>query len=246
MRNVAPSRSLSQRSLNWLIAAILLALFGIFLVVVGLTFTSIEIVVPGNPSYETYVFLRNAAIVGGIVLVLVALGMAIRALTWRTDNPLAERVGDTLAQFIDEPFIFIRNINRFGLGYIDALLIGPPGLLVFRITDRKGVLFNEVGVWLEQTEKGEWAPLAWNPTNEAIDDIKKLREYLERRHLTDLPIYGVIVFTEEPPLIQVSAEKPVVQPVLLEEISYALADTYFSRDRLDPTVQREIVRILYQ
>lgn len=245
MENVAPSRSLTQRSYNWLYAALLIALLGIFLAVVGLTLVSIELVVPSNPDYTTYVFIRNALVIFGGVLVVIALAMSVRAFTWRTDNQLAAVVGDTLAEFLDPSYIFIRNISKFGLGYIDAVLVGPPGVLVFRVTERKGILFNEVGNWLEQADKGEWTPLSWNPTREAIDDIKKLKEFLERRRLGEVPVYGVIVFTAEPPLIQLSHEKSVVPAVLLEELSYALSDGYFARKRIDPDTSRKIVKALY-
>ena len=66
--------------------------------------------------------------------------MAIRAITWKTDNQLAWQLGTQLAAHLDRHHVFIRNISKRSTGYVDAVLISKHGILVLRIIGRKGQL----------------------------------------------------------------------------------------------------------
>ena len=74
---------------------------------------------------------------------------------------------------------------------------GPPGTLVFRILDNEGKFANESANWLRLKPNGETVPAGINPTREAIDDIRKVREYLEKNHVVNMPVYGVVLFTKD-------------------------------------------------
>lgn len=246
MRNIAPSRALQRRSRDFLKMAILIILLGGFLAIIGVALFVISLSVPSNPGYALYDMVRQALVFGGGGIAFVGLLVGVRALTWKTDNNIAQITGDELAQYLDSRYIFIRNINKRAIGYIDGLLIGPPGLLVFRLVDREGVYFNDGANWLRQRDKGEWQPLRWNPTKEVVDDIRKIRVYLAERGLSEVPVYGVIIFTKPTPdSVQVTAQKPVVPVLYLNELSYGLSDSYFAKDRIDPPVIEKLLKLFY-
>lgn len=245
MQNIAPSNLLTRRSRDLLYVALLIVLVGALLAVIGGAMFLISFVVPSNPNYNLYHIVRTVILVVGVLVILLGLVLVVRALTWKTDNRLAEQVGNELAQYVDGRFTFIRNINKLSVGYIDAVLVGPSGVLVFRITDKQGVLFNDGAAWLRQRDKGDWSTIRWNPTREVVDDIKKLREYLATRGKPDVPVFGVIVFTRESPDVQFTTQNPVVPVIYLSEISYNLSDSYFAKDRIDEPLVTELVNLLY-
>ena len=245
MQNVSPTRNLSRRSRDFLIAAALVFLLGATLAIIGLTLHIINVVVSSNPGFEVYDLTRKAVLSGGIGLIFVSLLMALRAVTWKTDNLLAKAVGVELAQYLDKQYVYIRNISKRAIGYVDAVLISKHGVLVFRISDRQGVFFNEKGEWLRQKDKGEWKPIRWNPTREVVADVKKIREYLADYKLGDVPVYGVVVFTQEPPTTQFTLQEPVVPVVHTSQLSYSLQDTYFAKDRISAETVQQVVNLLY-
>jgi hypothetical protein len=245
MRNLVPSRVLERRSRNLLQASILVILAGIFLIVVAIILFVFAFVVPSNSSYGLYEIARIIILVIGSLVTLVGFVFVIRALTWRTENNFAEYAGSALAQYYDDSYIFIRNVSKLTLGYIDAVMIGRPGVLVFRIIDNKGTFFNEGAKWMRQEDKGEWDVMRWSPTKEAIDDIHSLREFLSKKGLPDVPVYGVVLFIRENPDVQISVKNPVVPIVTLSEFSYSLNDNYFAKDRINQETINKLVQILY-
>ena len=245
MQNVAPTRKLNRRSRDFLIAAAVVFLLGATLAIVGLTLHVINVVVPSNPGYDVYDLTRKAVLSGGGGLMFVSLLMALRAVTWKTDNLLAKAVGDELSQYLDKHFVYVRNISKRSIGYVDAVLISRHGVLVFRISDREGVFFNEKGEWLIQKDKGEWKPMRWNPTREVVADVKAIREYLADYKLNDIPVYGVVVFTKDNPITQFTVQEPVVQVSYASDLSFSLQNTYFAKDRLDAETVQQVVNLLY-
>jgi len=246
MRNVVPARALARRSRNWLLASILVILLGFLLGTVGLFMRTVRLVVSSNPNYSLYTTMTSVALYSSGLVILVGIVLAVRALTWKRDNPLAEAVANALADFLDDRYVYIRNLNRFALGYIDAVLVGPPGVLVFRITQRAGIFFNEGAYWMLQKDKGQWKTLSWSPTKECVDDIKNVRQFLQARGVADVPVFGVIVFTQDDPGTVVTMEKPVVPVLIPDELSYGLANTYFGKtDRLDQASANEVAKLLY-
>jgi hypothetical protein len=245
MQNIVPARTLERRSRRMIGIALLSALGGVFFVALGLFLFAISFVVPSNPNFDLYDIFRQAMIFLGVAIILIAIGMVIRALTWRMDNELAEKTANALQDFLDDRYVFIRNVSKQSLGYIDAVLVGPNGVLVFRITDRLGIYFNEKGNWLKQRDKGDWRTSRWNPTREATEDIKRLRIYLDKQGIQDTPVFGVIVFLEDRPLVQFSVQEPVVPVVYTDALNYELNDSYFARERIDaPTIRRIVTQLM--
>lgn len=246
MHNVAPSRALARRSRQLLALALVIGALGAFIVALGVLMIMIPFVAEGSSSFSIYNLLRNGLVAFGALMFIVALGVGIRAATWKTDNDLAQTVGKYLSQHLDARYTLIRNISRRDLGYVDAVLVGPPGVLVFRLVPDKGIFANEGANWLIQNRKGEWAPWHISPTREVVADIQKLRDYLARVNLGDIPVYGSIVFMHEQPAVQLMAKEPVVPLTHLSTLIPNAQSNYFAKDRIDGPKVANTIRMLYE
>lgn len=249
MQNVAPSRSLARRSRNLLIGAVVVALVGLLSAGIGLFLFAVPLVVPSNPTFNLYELVRQALVAVGLLLFVVALAMAIRAITWKQDNTLSTSVADELANYVDKRYVFIRNISKRALGYVDAVLVGPAGVLVFRITSREGNYYNEGTKWMIQRDKGAWRTLSWSPSEEAIDDIKRMREFLQSNGIEKPQVFGVVVFTQEPPDYDthVTAQNPVIPVAQLSTLYDRLLPNYLAtQDRHDPATVTQIAKLIFE
>lgn len=247
MDNLAPVRSLNRRSRQLLQIAFIIAAVGIFLFVVGRAVVTISLLPPSHQLFQLYIGVGNGLSVLGGLLVIVAVAIMLRAVTRRRENDLALLTGDVLSQtgYFDQRFIFIRNINRSGLGYIDAVMLGPPGALVFRILSEKGIYANEASSWLKQNTRGEWFPSPINPTKQIIEDIQRLRQYLAKHTLGDAPVFGVIVFTTGEPAIQFVGKEPTVPVTHLNTLMENLGRNYLVKmDRIPQQTASAVRRLL--
>ena len=246
MQNVAPTRKLSRRSRGFLMAAAVVFLSGAALSALGFALHVISLVVQSNPGFGVYDLTRKAILSLGIGIMFAAGLMALRAVTWKTDSALARHVGKQLAACLGRQFVFIRSISKATVGYVDAALVSRHGVLVFRISKRKGLYFNEKGQWLTRKGKGKWKPMRWNPTREAAEDVRKIRGYLDDYQLTGIPVYGVVVFIQPPPMTQLVLREPAVPVLYASQLCDGLRDSYFARERLDAKTVQEIVNLLYR
>ncbi len=244
MRSLAPSRALARRSRQLLTLALVIGALGAFVVAIGFLLLMIPLVAAGSPNFGGYHFIRMALIVLGFLLFLLAIGLAVRAVTLRTDNDLALRVGHYLETHLDDRFTLIRNVSQRALGYIDAVLVGPPGALVFRLVDVKGAFTNERANWVRFNRRQEPIPWGINPTRECVADIQKVREHLGRLNLGEVPVYGVIVFMQEPPALQLSTVEPVVPITYLSGLLANLQGHYLAKERIDAPRVAATVRTL--
>lgn len=247
MENIAPLRALNRRSQQLLQLGFVVLAIGAFLTVVSLAIGTIRLLPPSHPLYQLYILVTNLLFWIGVIVLIIGIAMIIRALTRRKENDLAFTTGNVLSQsnYFDASYVFIRNINRSGLGYIDAVLVGPPGALVFRILGNTGVYACEGGNWLVQNAKGEWTPFRINPTKEAIDDIQSVRDYLAKHKLPDVPVFGIIVFTPDQQAIQIFEKEPVVPISLLHSLLENLGKNYLTKlDRIPPQMALAVRRLL--
>ncbi len=246
MRNEAPSRSLVRRANQVKTLALLLAAVGVFVTALGILGAALPLVGIADPSYGVYVFAHDLALVVGFGLLIVAVALAIRAFTWKTDNDLAMITGRFLAdtQVLDDRFDLIRNVSKREIGYVDAVLVGPPGVLVFRILDTEGNFANDGANWLRIKPSNESVPASINPTREAIADIQKVREFLDKHNLPAIPVYGVVVFVKDEQRVHLSAREPVVPPTHLKNIVPNLQPNYLAKDRIDQPTVEAIRRLL--
>jgi len=245
MQNVAPTHRLNRRSRDFLIAAAVVFLLGAALAVAGIGLHIVSLVVPFNRGYAVYDLTRKALLSVGLGISFVSMLMALRAVTWKTDNALAWELGELLAQELDRRFVFIRNISKRSLGYIDAALVSQHGVLVLRITKRKGQYFNEGGDWLQRGRKGTWRPLRWNPTRDVLADAMQVKEFLKDYQLAAVPVYAAVVFTRAAPDVAFSLREPAVPVVIASGLINDLGDSYFAQDRLDASTVQRVVNLLY-
>ncbi len=246
MQSIAPTRRLNRRSRDFLMGAALVFLLGAAIAVLGIALHIFSVVVPFNEGYSVYDLTRKALLSLGIGVQFAAMLMALRAVTWKTDNSLARGVGEQLSSQLDQQFVFIRNISKRGIGYIDAALVSKHGILVLRINKRKGAFFNEGGHWLGRRRQGGWRPLRWNPTREVVADAMKLKEYLADFELQRAPVYAAVVFTREAPDALFQVQNPAVPVVYASGLIAGLSDSYFAETRLGGNSVQEVVNLLYR
>lgn len=241
MENIAPSRALSRRSTQLLQYGFVILAVGVFLAILGLVLGTIQLVAQTAPGYSLYIFISNVLFGIGVVISFIGIALAIRAVTRRRENDLAFITGQYLEQYLDGRYSFIRNINRPGLNYIDAVLIGPPGALVFRILDNEGIFANEVANWITQNRQGDWVPFSISPTKEAVDDVQHLRQYLAKYNLADVPVFGVIVFTKDESRVQITEKNPTVPISHLSNLYNNLQWDYLS---IENRIPQQVVTVI--
>lgn len=247
MRNVVTARALARRSRNLLLVAILVFSLGVLMTLIAFFMRSIPLVTTASSNYDLYLLLRDLLLWLGLAIIIIGTLLVIRALTWKRENPVATQIGRVLAHDLnlDDRYSYISNLSRRSIGYVDAVLIGPPGVLVFRITDRSGTFFNEGSAWLQQRDKGQWKPLRWSPTREVVADVNKIRNFLQARNLSQIPVFPVIIFIEDAPSSRVTTEKPTVPVMQPQDLTYGLSNTYFAQtDRLEQLIANKVVEAL--
>lgn len=245
MVNQAPKQALVRRAYQTMQFAVLFASAGIFFGIIGVALFVVPLATESSAFFTAYDIIRGVVLVSGAVLVLVGIGLAIRAATWKTDNDLARLVGEALKPMFDDRYYYIRNLSRRGLGYIDSVLIGPEGLLVFRILDFRGEYLNEGQNWLK-AKNGQWQPLASNPTANVIEDMTSLEEYLTQRGLPNFPIFGVVLFTRAEPDFTLRVKPPNRIPALLLRDFQGGLQEFFAHHRIDDNTAKRVYRLLYE
>ncbi len=238
MRNISPTQAMARQARRLLVVGMLLALFG--LVILAAWF--LLVVVPLS-SAGWYEFLKGAALVSGLAILLVAGVLILRGLRFPRDNPYALRMAEYLARFLDYRYTFIRNIGRRGLGYVDAVLVGPPGVLVFYFFRRTGAYYSERNLWFADSG-GKLQPISENPTQEAARDVNALRVFLAERGITNVPVYAVIVVVD--PDTAVTVRQPVIPVAHMPNVQAALHDNYLAADRIPPDRAVATVRAIME
>ncbi|MCZ7541342.1 MAG: NERD domain-containing protein [Anaerolineae bacterium] len=234
MQNINPSQNITRRGRYYLFLGGLAFFSGAIAIALGVLFIFF-------PLWDSFIFdlFQILLIVVGVVALVVGLGLVYRALTLQKDNPLAYAVGEGLGQFLDERFTYLRNVSKRRVGYIDAVLVGPPGALVFRITDYAGTWINERAEWINQTRDGKLRGAKTNPTREVVRDVVALRRFLARRGLENVPIYAIVVFTS--PNVRLSADGPVVPICEIPTLYQIMRRDYLTDDRITPQMAQQTV-----
>jgi len=244
MLNTAPSRSLGRRTRQLALFAFVSIAAGVFMLSVGVLLFLILFSAVGT----TGALIQRAVSVGllglGGLFVLLGLFYAIRAVVRRRENDLAALTGQYLAQFFDERYKFIRNINRPELGYIDAVLVGPPGILVFRILDKEGDFINDKNKWAKRSRSGEYMPWGTNPTHEAVVDVRAVRDFLKSKQVPKQEVFGIVVFIEDEPAVVFQTNSPVVPVTHLSVLLDKLKEVYLTAERMEPRMVERVTRLL--
>lgn len=234
MQSRNPTRIVARRQRNMMIVGALLLLSGLVAGGIG-----VLILLLFGSNFIGYLFILLM-----LGLLAAGLGFFVRGLTLKVENPPAVMVDETLKRELDDRYTLIRNINRPGLGYIDAVLVGPPGALVFRIVDRPGIYLNEGADWLERVGGRPYMLSRHNFTRECVTDVYALRKFLAVRQLSNVPVYGIVVFTD--PSTQLEARQPVVPIAALRTLIQVMRADFMREDRIDPKSVEATVNVIYQ
>ena len=233
MQNLNPTRIIARRGRNFMLS-------GAGLLIGGLVFSALVLllIILTSTTFFGILFLA----LGGVG-VLAGIGLVIRGLTFRRDNPEARIVGDALGHELDARYYYIRNIGKRGLGYIDAVLVGPPGALVFRITNEVGSFVNEDADWLEESGGRGLTLKQHDFTRECAVDVHALRDYLAARGLQHVPVYGIVVFVN--PRTQIRTNQPRIPVAELNTLKMVMQGDFLALDRIAPEEVKQIVDEIY-
>jgi hypothetical protein len=236
MQNINPTSSIARRGRFYLFLGILAFFGGAIAITLGFLFFFL-------PLWENVLFdiFRILMIVLGFLAVLVGVFGIFRAMTLQKDNESAHAIGEALKGFLDHRYTYLRNVSKRGVGYVDAILIGPPGALVFRIVDYPGEWRNERADW-RIMKNGKLRLAKTNPTRECVKDIYALRKFLKKRGLDRVPVYGVVVFTS--PNVQLSAEGPIVPIAEVPTLFQIMRREYLTDERVAPPAVHNTVNAI--
>lgn len=238
MQNINPSRSLARRARYYLFIGLVSFFAGAIAITLSVLFIFF-------PLWDTAAFTLCQGTLFLIGLAFLGIGVAgiLRTFTLQKDNPLAYAVGEGLGQFLDNRYTYLRNVSKRGVGYVDAVLIGPPGLLVFRIVDYTGYWRNERVDWRVPTRDGkELRTAKTNPSRECVRDVYALRKFLGKHGLTNVPIYAIVVFAS--PNVKLEAQGPVVPICEIPTLYQIMKRDYLLDERVAPPAVRQTVDLI--
>jgi hypothetical protein len=239
MQNINPPHNLTRRARFYLFLGFLAFFGGGIAIALFVLFNYV-------PLWESFAFklLEWLLFFGGLVGLGIGGFGIFRSLTLQRDNPHALLVGEVLRQFItDNRYVFLRNVSKRSVGYIDAVLIGPPGALVFRTVDHNGIWKNERAEWMVETKKGTLRRAPDNPTRECARDVYALRKYLTKKGLGQVPVYGIVVFTGQH--VRLFADGPVI-PISEAHTLYQIMNRDYLKDEriAPPTIRKAVDAII--
>ena len=246
MRSLSPGGGISRQVRRRLQSAILVVSGGSFVALIGLVLSLIPLVGREGSFARIYLSSTQGLMIGGVILALLGLWLAGRAYWQRDDgDSLARHTAVTLRQQLDSRFTLITRLNVRGLSGIDALIAGPPGLLVLRLLDMSGDLYQEHGHWLQQSKRGDFIPLSFNPTHELLRDIERLRSQLAKRDMVDFPVFGAIVSTRPSSELQYHSSGEIIPVAYLSSLAESLAQNYLRRERVTMRALRAALQQLH-
>lgn len=241
MQNINPSRNITRRGRYYLFIGGVAFFGGAIAVTLGVMFFFF-------PLWEAgwFALVRLLMILVGLIGIALGVLAIIRALTLKKDNEIAFEVGKVLERFMpDNRYTYLRNVSKHGVGYIDAVLIGPPGALVFRTVNYRGKWRNERADWKIEV-KGRLRPAKTNPTLECVRDVEALRKFLAKRGLERVPVYGIVVFHTIPQeALRLEGADPVVPICETHTLYRIMARDYLTDERIaPPTVHSTVDAII--
>jgi hypothetical protein len=244
MKHFSPQNAITRQARQFIAFGFSGFAFGALLLAGGTIVPRFPIATTGSSSEQMVRSIGTFMSILGVVLLLVGLAAMIRGATFRRDNLLAQRVGETLAPLLNNDYTFIRNINKLRLGYIDAVLIGPPGMLVFRIVEQSGTFLHEGDRWLRPGTTGQWLPAPFNATQECTTDIRALRQFLVRNNLPiQDAVFGVAVLISDPGTT-ITEKQPLMPGTTLANLHERIRRGFLAQPRISPEQAAAVVKVL--
>lgn len=226
-------RGFSQEARKLLQVASLSIMGGAFVLLVGLVLSIIPLIGREGALANPYQYLQQVLILSGLLIALSGLWFLLRANQRRkSDDLLSQDVFQKLSRQFDARFTFVSRGQLRNMRGIDALMIGPPGLLVFKFLHHRGHLYQERGHWLMQNRKGELIPLKNSPTKELISDINRIQHRLLGKDLADFPMFGAILSMNDADQLQYHANEEIFPLVFAPAMHERLKESFLFRDRV--------------
>lgn len=238
MKNVSTKRAITRQAYQFMVFGFGGLSLGVFLVVLSAFLGRVPLAAPNTSSASTVGFIVGLFQFAGVLVAVAGIAALIRGVTFKRSNPLADRVGKVLAQALADDYTYIHSINNFRLGYIDALLIGPPGVLVFRIVERSGTLLHEGNRWLKPGPDGNWLPAGFSASRDCIVDMRAVKNFLARKQVVTEDIFGVAVLIGD---AKITEKAPLIPGVTLDGLLDRLRTGYMAKPRLDPALASVII-----
>lgn len=226
MQNINPSKNVNRRGRFYAFMGLFVFFGGLISIALGILFFLLPLLGPdfSSPAGICLNVVGLPMTIGGLVAMF-------RAWSLKKDNTLAYEVGESMRHFLTDPrYTFIRNLSRRRLGYIDGILVGPPGALVFRTVDYPGEWVNERAEWRVRNRKGRLQTASTNPTRECARDVYALRKFLAKRNLKHVPVYGVVVFTND--RVKLKGQGPVIPIAEKHTLYQILSNNYLAEERI--------------
>lgn len=231
MKNVSTKRAITRQAYQFMVFGFAGIAAGAFLLVLSAFLGRVPLTGPNSAGSSTLHTVTGIMQVIGLAALAAGIIAFIRGATFRRDNPLAEKVGHVLAPALSGDYTYIRSINSLRLGYIDAVLVGPPGVLVFRIVDRGGLFLHEGNRWLRPSADGSWLPAGFSASRECIVDMRAVKNHLTRKQLPADYVFGIVVLTGK---AEITEKAPVIPGVSLDAMLERLRLGYMAKPRLTP------------
>jgi nuclease-like protein len=116
---------------------------------------------------------------------------------WAVGRAGEEYVASVLARYLDDRFVLLRNYTPpppyHGGGDIDAVLLGPHGVTVFEVKALSGEFRCEGQEWLWRSSRGgAWQKAMVNPSKQALDNARRIRETLRWKGLERVRVRPVV------------------------------------------------------
>lgn len=211
------------------LAALVLIAFGVVLVLLPLF----------EGALQTLINVIAFALGGALLLVGIyyfTSGMAIP-----TADARSARLAQVLSGVLDQNHILVRDPAPAGLNArLDAVVIGPSGIMVFKVVDEPGIFRCEGDLWLQRAPGKDFQLWRRNPTREFLAELDQLRAYLNKRSLNNVPLSTLIVFTD--PHTEISARAPAIPVTTLFNMPTELRNGYLLRPRIDEELTRRVRR----
>ena len=237
MQSINPSNKVNRRGRFYGSMGLLVFLLGLIGSAFGILLSVLPLFGDGASSIGAVCF--NIV---GIPIALAGIGLIVRSFSLKKDNLFAYEVGEYLKKTSlnnDARYTFIRNISHRRLGYIDGVLVGPPGALVFRTVDYKGGWINERTEWRRRGKNGKLQKANTNPTKECARDVYALREYYKKQGLEKVPVYGIIVFVTPVDKLDLKADGPIMPVTSIDYLFHYMKEDYLSEERINsPTIRK--------
>ena len=245
MHNLSTGKGISRQARKLLQFAVLAVSGGAFVSIVSLALSVIPLVGREGSLANIYTLTTPSVFILGVITALIGLWILGRAYQRkRNDEFLANVIAQKLCLEFDSRFTLVSNINNQGLRGVDAVIAGPPGLLVLRFLNHNGSLFQERGYWLIQGTKGDLRPLKNNLTKELLSDILRIKSRLDDKKLLGFPLFGAVLSVNSSDVLQYHSNGEIFPLVFSSSIAERLQQQYLSRDRVTLRAVRKAVEFL--